>query len=366
MEKSYISLGLMSGTSCDGIDASIIKTNGENIVEIIDKQYTSFSEDFRLNLKKLINECSSKKKIEQMNKKIKITERDFTLQNSVICNTLLEKNKNINVDLIGFHGQTILHKPNLGFSFQIGDSNLLSQILRKIVVSDFRKKDIRNGGQGAPLSPLYHNAIIKSLNIELPVALINIGGISNITYISSKDIVSFDVGPGNCLIDEWIYEHTGKKFDNDGIFASSGNVEKNILESLLNNPYFISIKAKSLDIKDFNLSSLRGLNLNDGAATLTTFTTKSIILALKKFKIYPNNIFLSGGGRKNKFILKLLQQNTNSNIRLIDALNFDGDFIEAQAFAYLAVRSYLKKNISFPSTTGVNFPCSGGKIYNPN
>jgi anhydro-N-acetylmuramic acid kinase len=364
MNKNLYSIGLMSGTSLDGIDVSIIKSNGADFLDIIDNAYLKYDNKVKSKLKKVIKECSSKDRLLHLSKKINEIEKEITILNAKAVQLIRKKNKSIKLDLIGFHGQTILHNPHKGYSIQIGDSNLLSKLTNNIVVSNFREKDILNGGQGAPLAPLYHKLILSKIKSDLPSAIINIGGISNITYVGyANKIFSFDTGPGNCLIDEWVKSKTNMEFDNDGAFAQTGNVNKALLNKFLKDPYYNKKSPKSLDVKYFDLTKLKDLNLKDGCTTLSMLTVNSICTGIKRFKKFPKNIILSGGGRKNKFIVSNLEKKLKRKINLIDDFNFNGDFIESQAFAYLAIRSYLNKYITLPTTTGVKKPCTGGTIF---
>jgi anhydro-N-acetylmuramic acid kinase len=364
MNKNLYSLGLMSGTSMDGIDASIIKSDGEQSVEIIDDLYIKYDDIFRTELKKCINLCKTNKDIKKITKRIKKLEKELTLYHAKACQLIIKKNKKIKVDLIGFHGQTILHEPKKGYSKQIGDSNLLSKIINTTVISNFRKNDILNGGQGAPLTPLYHKLILSKVSSNYPSAIINIGGIANITYVKNKkQLVSFDTGPGNCLIDKWVEKNSSMHFDKMGKLAKSGKLDQKILNQFLQDSYYKKKFPKSLDIKHFDLNSLKKLSLEDGSTTLSILTVETICLAIKSLKVLPNIIILSGGGRKNKFIIENIKKRINKSINLIDEFNFDGDFIESQAFAYLAIRSFYNKYITLPSTTGVKMYCTGGSIF---
>ena len=240
----------------------------------------------------------------------------------------------------------------------------MARLTNKTVVSNFRENDISNGGQGAPLAPLYHQLILNKIELNLPSAVVNIGGISNITFVDEHNkIISFDTGPGNFLIDKWINMNTKNNYDKDGLIARSGKVDENKLNLFLIDPYYKKRFPKSLDVKDFDLQNLDNLSLQDGAATLSMLTVKSICIAVNSLKKNLNEILICGGGRKNKFILDNIKKELKTKINLIDEYDFNGDFIESQAFAYLAIRSYLKKFITFPSTTGVKKPCLGGSIF---
>ena len=365
MKKYFYSIGLMSGTSIDGIDVSLIKSDGEGNIQVIDNIYQKYNNKFRNKIKKNIDLCYSKYQFIKLSREIKAIENDITRKHAKACNLIKRKNKNINIDLIGFHGQTILHKPKKNYSIQIGDPKLLSKLTKITVVSNFRNNDILNGGQGAPLTPLYHNLILSNIIKKIPSAIINIGGIANITYLEKKNkIISFDTGPGNYLLDSWVKKKSKAIFDKNGKFSKKGKLDKKVLEKFLINPYYKKKPPKSLDVKDFNLNNLENLNLEDGCATLSTLTIKSIANAIKSLKKPPKIILFSGGGRKNKFIINGLKNLLKQPIYLIDKFNLNGDFIESQAFAYLAIRSYLKKIITLPTTTGVRKPCSGGIITN--
>ena len=364
MNKYFLSIGLMSGTSMDGIDVSIIKSDGEKFVEIIDDFYLSYEDGIRKKIKKIISLTSSLNEISKISKSIKKLEKKLTLYHYKACKLIINRNKNLNIDLIGFHGQTILHKPSKGYSIQIGDSKLLSRLTKTTVISNFRDNDILNGGQGAPLTPLYHKLILKKIKVNYPAAIINIGGIANITYTKNSDqIISFDTGPGNYLIDQLVSTNTKMKFDKNGKIARSGKLDKKILNKFLTDPYYIKKYPKSLDVKYFNIGSVENLSFRDACKTLTMVTVKSISKAVNSLEKTPKLIIVSGGGRKNKFIIDELKKTLKSKVILIDKFNLDGDFIESQAFAYLAIRSYLKKFISLPKTTGVKKPSLGGKIF---
>tara|TARA_Y100000590_G_C15731461_1_gene1017181 strand:+ start:2745 stop:3845 length:1101 start_codon:yes stop_codon:yes gene_type:complete len=364
MNTNLYSLGLMSGTSLDGVDVSIIKSDGEQYLEIIDNLYLKYDIQLKSKLKKIVNLCKTKNQLIKATKEIKEVEKELTLYHVNAYKLITKKNKKIKINLIGFHGQTILHKPKKGYTIQIGDSKLLSKMTNITVVSNFRENDILNGGQGAPLTPIYHQLILSKIKSKLPLALINIGGISNITYIKNdNELVGFDTGPGNYLIDRWVKTKTKKEFDNNGLIAKSGQTNSKILKKLLKNPYYKKKFPKSLDVKEFNLKILSRLSLEDGCATLSMLTAKSICMALNSFKKKPNLVLISGGGRKNKYIINCIKKNFYGPVKLTDDFNFNGDFIESQAFAYLAIRSYSKKFITYPSITGVRKPCTGGIIF---
>jgi anhydro-N-acetylmuramic acid kinase len=369
MEKFYTSLGLMSGTSMDGIDASIIRSDGENEYESTFDEFFEYDQALYKDLVNLRNKINSANDIIVNSELVSEIERKITLYHAEICNKIINKS-DYEVDLIGFHGQTIFHDASQKISKQLGDGSLLSSLLKKDVIYNFRANDIANGGQGAPLAPIFHNLIINKNKIELPVFILNIGGIANITIITSNkndDLISYDIGPGNCLLDEWVRKHTSYRYDLNGKAASIGKIDEIILNQATENFENINKnKNLSFDIKDFDLSFVRGLSYEDGLSTLTKFTSEiicdSIIKNTKKDKTNKINLLVCGGGRKNLTLIENIRNKlpNNINLDLIDGYNINGDFIESQAFAYLAIRSLLKKEISFVKTTNVKKSCTGG------
>ena len=369
MEKFYTSLGLMSGTSMDGIDASIIRSDGENEYESTFDEFFEYDQALYKDLVNLRNKINSANDIIVNSELVSEIERKITLYHAEICNKIINKSDH-EVDLIGFHGQTIFHDASQKISKQLGDGSLLSSLLKKDVIYNFRANDIANGGQGAPLAPIFHNLIINKNKIELPVFILNIGGIANITIITSNkndDLISYDIGPGNCLLDEWVRKHTSYRYDLNGKTASIGKIDEIILNQATENFENINKnKNLSFDIKDFDLSFVRGLSYEDGLSTLTKFTSEiicdSIIKNTKKDKTNKINLLVCGGGRKNLTLIENIRNKlpNNINLDLIDNYNINGDFIESQAFAYLAIRSLLKKEISFVKTTNVKKSCTGG------
>ena len=369
MEKIYTSLGLMSGTSMDGIDASIIKSNGEDKYEAIFDQYFKYNEEIYRELADIRNKINSSQDLEINSTILNDLEKKITLFHASVCKKIIS-NYTSNIDLIGFHGQTVFHNANEKISKQLGDANLLSSLLKKKVVYNFRENDLINGGQGAPLTPIFHQLLANQNQINLPACILNIGGIANITIISSRDfndLKSYDIGPGNCLLDEWVRQNSVKRFDKNGLLAKAGKTNKFILNLAIKN--FDSVKNNnnlSFDVKDFDLDFVRGLSLEDGLSTLTDFTAsiiyQSILTSINLDKDTKLNVLICGGGRKNLSLVNAIKKKLpkNINLNLIDNHKMNGDFIESQAFAYLAIRSYLKNVISFPKTTNVKRSCTGG------
>tara|TARA_B100001173_G_scaffold305229_1_gene310338 strand:+ start:32 stop:1132 length:1101 start_codon:yes stop_codon:yes gene_type:complete len=362
MGKNYTALGLMSGTSMDGVDASIIKSDGNREYSIISDEYFEYNQEFYSKLINIRDKVSRNDDLKIYSDEIQTLEREIALFHANIVNQIIKKSKN-EIDLVGFHGQTIFHDPKNKITKQMGDGNLLSKLTKKIVIYNFRQNDLENGGQGAPLASIYHKLLAQTFKeerkVELPIIILNIGGIANITSINKNyEMISMDIGPGNCLIDKWIRVNSDKNFDNNGEIAKSGKIDKFILEQTIDNFYYNETnKNKSLDINDFDISFAKGLSLEDGAATVTELTADILSKKLPNFKVY-----VCGGGRKNKFLIDLIQKKIKNKIIQIDELDIDGSFIESQAFGYLAIRSYLGLPISFPETTGCKEPCTGGVI----
>src|SRR5210317_230386 len=375
-KKEFICIGLMSGTSMDGVDASIIKSNGtDQFINILDC-YFEFDKEIYEKLVNLRNLINLSEDLEKYSKEIEILNKELTLFHAKIINKIT-KEADDKIDLVGFHGQTIYHNPKNLISKQLGNGELLSQLVNTDVIYDFRQNDLKQGGQGAPLTPIFHNLISSIIsnkyNIKNPIHILNIGGISNLTKtvpLTEIDLIKgFDIGPGNCLIDEWIRNNSSKRYDEFGKIGRSGSVNELILNQAIDN-FKINTYTNSLDIKDFDTSFVRGLSLEDGCATLTKFTAYLIANGIKYCHLSNNqikeNYFICGGGRKNNFLIDCIKQELfnqkNLNIDLIDNYNFNGDFIESQAFRYLAIRSYLNLPISFPGTTGCKNKVTGGVL----
>jgi anhydro-N-acetylmuramic acid kinase len=375
-KKIFTALGLMSGTSMDGIDLSLIKSDGYNHIEQIYDKYYQFSDDLYEELIVLRDDINNLDDLKKKSAKIDQIEKKFTLFNVKIVNECVSE-IGFKPDIIGFHGQTIFHQVKEKISKQIGDGHLLSQLTKCLVVNQFRQNDLDNNGQGAPLTPIFHYLISKKINskfnLNYPISIINIGGITNVTSIVDdknieKDIFAYDIAPGNCLIDEWIRKNSNKKFDKNGTIALSGKINELILNQAKDNFEITSIKD-SLDVKNFDISFVKGLSLEEGCTTLTKFTAYLIFEGLKKVDEINNSqtksFIFCGGGRKNKTLIKFINQfinNTKLNIKNIDEFKINGDFVESQAFAYLSIRCILDLPISFPNTTRCNKPCSGGVI----
>ena len=360
MVKILSALGFMSGTSGDGVDTSVIDSNGKDIINI---KYNRF-DPYPISLSKKIHKV--REKISQLQDLLKYSLEVQELEREITdfhVDIAIKTHKEVDYDLIGFHGQTIYHNADEKISKQIGLGDHLSKETNKTVVYDFRQNDLKNGGEGAPLSPIYHLALFKFLfksnKVKIPITILNIGGIANITEIDKDfNISSADIGPGNCLIDMWIRKNSKKFYDENGNLAKKGKIDKFIFEQYLDNYYYSKINTKrSLDTNDFDVSFAKGLSFENGTTTITELTSE-----LLSKKIGYNDIYVCGGGRKNEFLINSLKNKIKNKLFMIDDLNIDGDYIESQAFAFLAIRSFLNLPISFPSTTNCKKPSIGGKI----
>jgi anhydro-N-acetylmuramic acid kinase len=376
-KKLYTAIGLMSGTSMDGVDVSLIRSDGFNqLINVLD-EYFEYNKILHKELIELRNLILTIDDLKLHANRINELEREITLFHSKIVNEISLKYKD-EIDLIGFHGQTIFHSPDQKISKQLGDGKLMSQLVKKKVIYDFRQEDLANNGEGAPLSPIFHNLLSRNINekysINFPVCFLNIGGISNITKIIKKDekleenLEAFDSGPGNCMIDEWIRKNSKNNFDKNGLIAKSGKIDQLILNQIIDN-FELKSFDKSLDIKDFDISFARGLSLEDGCATVTNFTAYLIAKGIEHANGNNNDpikFLVCGGGRKNDYLINsiksYLSHKQNISLNSIDDYSLNGDYIESQAFGYLAIRSFLNLPISYPKTTGCIKPTVGGKL----
>ena len=375
--KLYTAIGLMSGTSMDGVDVSLIRSDGINqYINILD-EYFEYNKILRKQLIELRNLILNIDDLNRHSSKLNEVEREITLFHCKIVNEISLKFQD-EIDFVGFHGQTIFHNPKLRVSKQLGDGKLMSQLIKRKVIYNFRQEDLINKGQGAPLTPIFHNLLSRIISekyqIEFPICFLNIGGISNITKIINNDdnieenLEAFDSGPGNCMIDDWVRKNSKNNFDKNGSIAKSGKIDQLILNQSIDN-FKIDSFNKSLDIKDFDILFAKGLSLEDGCATITNFTAYLIAKGIEHANgsnDKPIKYLVCGGGRKNSFLIQNIKDYliSKKNIKLnsIDDYNLDGDYVESQAFGYLAIRSFLKLPISYPKTTGCEIPTVGGNL----
>jgi anhydro-N-acetylmuramic acid kinase len=356
-------VGLMSGTSMDGVDAAYLETDGESMVRQGAAVTVPYGSAFRARLGAFITAAPERgaSPVEAA------LEAELTDLHAAAVEQLLETMgvKPAAVDLIGFHGQTIWHRPADGITWQMGDGQRLADALGRDVAFDFRSADMAAGGQGAPLLPIYHAAL--AARHTLPAAILNVGGVANLTCVGARidDLSGFDTGPGNGLIDDWVGKRLGLAMDDGGAVASKGRVHHDIVERLLAHPFFGKRPPKSLDRFAFSADYVKDLGTEDGAATLTAFTAASVARALAHCPARPKKLFVTGGGRHNPYLMRLLTEHTGLPVASVDEIGWNGDALEAQAFGYFAVRCLRGLPLSFPGTTGVGAPTRGGRIVAP-
>jgi anhydro-N-acetylmuramic acid kinase len=355
-------LGLMSGTSLDGIDAALVRTDGNAIFDLGAWLTLPYDDKLRTRIRESVYMRGDIAKIEQ----------DMTLAHVDAAKALLKKAglKPRDVRVIGFHGQTIAHRPAEGITWQMGNGALLAHKIGIDVVCDFRRHDVAAGGQGAPLVPLFHAAMIK--HMDLPVAVLNLGGIANMTWVGRSevtgddimalDIMACDTGPGNVLLNEWALRHTGDPLDRDGKLALAGKADLEILKFYLSDTFFSLYPPKSLDRNYFTLDAVEKLSKEDGAATLCAFTAAAIEAAQYYFPVPAKHWYVCGGGRHNPALMQAIEGKLKA-VKPVETLGWYGDAIEAQAFAYLAVRSLRRLPLTLPTTTGAGKAVTGGAYY---
>lgn len=347
----YRAIGLMSGTSLDGIDAALIETDGASVVRRLGGCSLAYDASFRAELRKAISGEIDPTRLEE-----RLT--DF---HADAVEALLVQTQGW-ADLIGFHGQTVLHRPEERRTWQIGDGQRLADRTGVDVVYDFRSADVAAGGQGAPLAPVYHAALAAGTT-ERPLAIVNIGGVGNVTWVGADGaLVAFDTGPGNGPIDDWVGRAVGERFDAGGARAKRGKVHIDRVETALAGAYFGRPAPKSLDRLDFTDRLAEGLATDDGAATLTEFTARTILECAHILPEPPKRWLITGGGRRNDWLMSRLRHLASAPVDPIEAIDADGDMLEAEAFAYMAVRHLSGAPISFPGTTGVPTPLAGGRL----
>lgn len=357
--KAKLAIGLMSGTSRDGVDAALLRSDGERAVECGPRLTLPYAPDFRDRLAGIMGGKGP----------VAAVERELTLLHAEAVQRLLREAglSPAAVAVIGFHGHTILHAPERHRTWQIGDGALLAALTGIDVVCDFRARDVAAGGQGAPLVPLFHAALAGDL--ERPLAVLNIGGVANVTWIGPSPgtgvprLIAFDTGPGNALLDDWARRHTGEPVDRDGALAGRGRISEETLARLLGHPYFREPPPKSLDRDAFDLGAVEGLSAADGAATLVAFTAAAVAQAVEQLPEPPRRWLVGGGGRRNPVLMAALRRRLGRPVEPVEAAGWDGDALEAQAFAYLAIRSLRGLPLTLPETTGVPRPTPGGTLH---
>jgi anhydro-N-acetylmuramic acid kinase len=362
-------IGLMSGTSMDGIDVALIETDGEAVHSFGPACAFPYSAAERHLLREAMVAGRGMTARDARGGVLALAESMITSKHADCVQAFAEMNgiKLSSVDVIGFHGQTVLHRPEQQLTVQLGDGRGLSEALGVPAVYDFRAADMDNGGQGAPLVPVYHRALALRAGLPLPAAFVNIGGIANVTFVPegpAEGLIAFDTGPGNCLIDDWALRYTGEPMDRDAKLAMAGKVDRQALAALISHPYFKEPAPKSLDRGAFTLEAIGDLSPQDGAATLTAFTVAGIAAAAHQLPAHPRIWIVTGGGARNPLMFEGLRRVLGVNTVTADEAGFSTDFMEAQAFAYLAARRLKELPSTFAGTTGVSEPVVCGLSAN--
>jgi anhydro-N-acetylmuramic acid kinase len=365
MTKIFRALGAMSGTSMDGIDLALVETDGRAALTFGATASFAFSQEDRAILRAAVAAAKSLSRRDERPGPLAEAEALITRRHLEAVESFLtaEKISPAAIDLIGFHGQTVLHRPEQALTVQLGDGAGLARQVGIDVVYDLRAADLERGGQGAPLVPVFHAALAENSGVGAPMMFVNIGGVANMTFCApGESPLACDVGPGNALLDDLMLARTGKAMDEDGAAARAGRVDEGALTALLANPFFMKKPPKSLDRNAFDPSPVARLSLEDAAATLVAFTTEGILSALSFVPRQPEMIVLCGGGAHNPALVDDLGERASCPVRRAEDFGWDSQAIEAQAFAYLAVRSAKGLPLTFPGTTGVREPATGGKL----
>jgi anhydro-N-acetylmuramic acid kinase len=362
-------IGLMSGTSLDGVDVALIETDGKRVKSFGPSGYRPYTERERGLLRRALTEAVDLPQRDARPGILREAEYAVTIAHAEAVASFTAQNRlsREDIDIVGFHGQTVLHRPAQKMTVQIGDAAALAKAIHIPVMHDFRAADVAAGGQGAPFVPVYHRALAQSLEREGPMVVLNLGGVSNITYIDGADtLIACDTGPGNALLDDYMYRVIGQRFDCGGRMAAEGRVDEAWIARALENPFFAAPPPKSLDRNDFASLKLPQLSPADGAATLTAFTAAAIARIVPLLPKPPKSWIVAGGGARNLTMVRMLRERLQpATVEAADALGWAGDAIEAQAFGFLAARGLKGLPLSYPATTGVPMPMTGGVIARP-
>jgi anhydro-N-acetylmuramic acid kinase len=362
-------LGLMSGTSLDGVDVALIETDGKRVQSFGPSGYRPYTDRERGLLRQALTEAVHLPQRDARPGILREAEQAVTAAHAEAVATFTAQHRitREEIDIVGFHGQTVLHRPEKRMTVQIGDAAALAKAIHIPVMHDFRAADVAAGGQGAPFVPVYHRALAQSLEREGPIVVVNIGGVSNITYIDGTDtLIACDTGPGNALIDDHMYRTMNQRFDKDGEFAAKGRVDQAWVSRALQLPFFSKKPPKSLDRNDFAGLKVGDMAPADGAATLTAFTAAAIARIVPQLPKWPNNWIIAGGGARNRTLMDMLRERLEpATVDAAEGLGWSSDSLEAQAFGFLAARGLKGLPLSYPATTGVPMPMTGGVIARP-
>jgi anhydro-N-acetylmuramic acid kinase len=361
----------MSGTSLDGIDVALLDTDGEALLVRGPARVYPYEAAFRSRLAAGLDVAKALRHRDERPGDIGALETELTLRHAAAVERFLADQAidPATIDVVGFHGQTVLHRPEAALTVQLGDGALLAQRLGRPVVYDMRARDMQQGGQGAPLVPAYHAALAANrpaAYAALPVVFVNIGGISNVTYLDGEnDPIAFDSGPGNALLDQWLEREAGIAFDQNGAIASEGGILRRLAEDYLSAGFFDRPVPKSLDRFDFAVPAPEVGSLEDVARTLCFVSAQAILQAAAHFPEKPKLWIICGGGRRHPAIMADLAEGADAEVISAEAAGFDGDAMEAEAWAYLAVRSLDRRPLTWPTTTGCQEPTAGGVLALP-
>jgi anhydro-N-acetylmuramic acid kinase len=366
-------IGLMSGTSYDGVDVALVNSDGETVGRLGPTGYRAYSDAERAVLRRAIAAAGNLCDRNQRPEPLAEAEALLTAMHAEAVESYLTANgiSAADIAVVGFHGQTVLHQPDRHLTVQLGNGADLASRIGIPVVYDFRAADVAAGGEGAPLVPAYHRAMVRMLDRPQPVGVLNLGGVANVTYIDGDDLIAFDVGPGNALIDDFIRLRTGESHDADGARAAAGTVDETAVARVLSHPYFGRRPPKSLDRNEFRnwVAEEGGLakkSVEDGAATLTAITAAAIAAARALLPRAPASWIAAGGGTRNPTLMRMLNERlAPATVETANDVGWSADALEAQAFAYLAVRSLRELPLTFPGTTGVAEPLTGGVLARP-
>lgn len=358
-------IGLMSGTSFDGVDVALVETDGERIERFGPSGYRAYRPDERAILAKALKDAVAVAERRERPGVLEEAEDIVTQAHAEAVEAFVGEHGG-DAEIVGFHGQTVLHRPHQGLTVQIGDGAALARRLGLPVVYDFRAADVAAGGQGAPLAPTIHPVLTRDLDVQRPLAVLNLGGVGNVTFIGEDGaLVAFDTGPANALMDDRLFRETGQSFDRDGAIAASGRVNEGVVAALMAHPYFGKAPPKSLDRNAFDASPTEALPLADALATLAAFTAASVASAVPHLPKPPATWIVAGGGARNPTMMGMLRERLGGDVRSADDVGLSSDALEAQAFAVLAVRSYLGLPLTYPGTTGAPWPLTGGVLARP-
>lgn len=361
-------IGLMSGTSMDGVDVAAVETDGHRVFDFGPTLFRPYDDHERAAIRAAIAVAPAVVDRAERPEALAIAEAVVTTAHADAVTTFMSANglTSADISVVGFHGQTVFHAPSHRLTVQLGDGLALSRAIGLPVVYDFRSADVAAGGEGAPLVPIWHAALAASSDLPRPLVVCNIGGVANLTWIGAgedpSDLVAFDCGPGNAALDDWCLAHTSRPIDVDGRLAATGVVDERVLAQLLAHPFFDVPAPKSLDRNAFTAAAVEGLSAADGAATLTALTARAIAKGLAILPAQPATVVVAGGGAHNPTMLAMIGAATNARVVTAAEVGWSTDFMEAQAFAHLAVRHLERLPLSFPGTTGVPHPMRGGVL----